>query len=165
MNILNLFAAMPGAIAQGLIWGITSIGIYITFRILDIADLSVDGSLCTGGAVCIMMMLSGQNVFISLLVATLAGMAAGLATGIFHTFMGIPAILAGILTQLGKETDEIGKDIRNLSDIAQRNEDTVKGTISFSDEVLNTVNSVTEMSTEVSTSANDMADVVSHFHM
>ena len=101
MNILNLFAAMPGAVAQGLIWGITSIGIYITFRILDIADLSVDGSLCTGGAVCIMMMLSGQNVFVSLLVATLAGMAAGLATGIFHTFMGIPAILAGILTQLG----------------------------------------------------------------
>ena len=73
MNILNLFAAMPGAVAQGLIWGITSIGIYITFRILDIADLSVDGSLCTGGAVCIMMMLSGQNVFVSLLVATLAG--------------------------------------------------------------------------------------------
>lgn len=101
MNILNLFAAMPGAVAQGLIWGITSIGIYITFRILDIADLSVDGSLCTGGAVCIMMVLSGQNVFVSLLVATLAGMAAGLATGIFHTFMGIPAILAGILTQLG----------------------------------------------------------------
>lgn len=101
MNILNLFAAMPGAVAQGLIWGITSIGIYITFRILDIADLSVDGSLCTGGAVCIMMMLSGQNVFISLLVATLAGMAAGLVTGVFHTFMGIPAILAGILTQLG----------------------------------------------------------------
>ena len=101
MNILNLFAAMPGAVAQGLIWGITSIGIYITFRILDIADLSVDGSLCTGGAVCIMMMLSGQNVFVSLLVATLAGMAAGLATGIFHTFMGIPVILAGILTQLG----------------------------------------------------------------
>lgn len=101
MNILNLFAAMPGAVAQGLIWGITSIGIYITFRILDIADLSVDGSLCTGGAVCIMMMLSGQNVFVSLLVATLAGMAGGLATGIFHTFMGIPAILAGILTQLG----------------------------------------------------------------
>ncbi len=101
MNILNLFAAMPGAVAQGLIWGITSIGIYITFRILDIADLSVDGSLCTGGAVCIMMMLSGQNVFVSLLVATIAGMAAGLATGIFHTFMGIPAILAGILTQLG----------------------------------------------------------------
>lgn len=101
MNIMTLFSALPGAIAQGLIWGITSVGIYITFRILDIADLSVDGSLCTGGAVCIMMMLSGQNVFVSLLVATLAGMVAGMATGLLHTFMGIPAILAGILTQLG----------------------------------------------------------------
>ena len=100
MNILNLFSAMPGAVAQGLIWGITAIGIYITYRILDIADLTVDGSLCTGGAVCIMMMLSGQNVFVALLVATLAGMATGLITGIFHTFMGIPAILSGILTQL-----------------------------------------------------------------
>ena len=100
MNILNLFSAMPGAVAQGLIWGITAIGIYITYRILDIADLTVDGSLCTGGAVCLMMMLSGQNVFVSLLVATLAGMATGLVTGIFHTFMGIPAILSGILTQL-----------------------------------------------------------------
>ena len=100
MNILNLFSAMPGSVAQGLIWGITAIGIYITYRILDIADLTVDGSLCTGGAVCIMMMLSGQNVFVALLVATLAGMATGLITGIFHTFMGIPAILSGILTQL-----------------------------------------------------------------
>lgn len=92
---------MPGAVAQGLIWGITAIGIYITYRILDIADLTVDGSLCTGGAVCIMMMTSGHNVFVSMLAATLAGMLAGLATGLFHTFMGIPAILAGILTQLG----------------------------------------------------------------
>lgn len=100
MNILNLFTAMPGAVAQGLIWGITAIGIYITYRILDIADLTVDGSLCTGGAVCIMMMLSGQNVFVSLLIATLAGMATGLVTGLFHTFMGIPAILSGILSQL-----------------------------------------------------------------
>ena len=100
MNILNLFSAMPGAVAQGLIWGITAIGIYLTYRILDIADLTVDGSLCTGGAVCLIMMLSGQNVFVSLLVATLAGMATGLVTGIFHTFMGIPAILSGILTQL-----------------------------------------------------------------
>ena len=100
MNIMNLFSAMPGALAQGLIWGIMAIGIYITFRILDIADLTVDGSLCTGGAVCIMMMLSGHNVFVSMLVATLAGMLTGLMTGIFHTFMGIPAILSGILTQL-----------------------------------------------------------------
>lgn len=83
---------------------------------------------------------------------------------VFHVADGVDTIREAT-TQLGKETDEIGKDIRNLSDIAQRNEDTVKGTISFSDEVLNTVNSVTEMSTEVSSSANDMADVVSHFHM
>lgn len=101
MNILNLFSAMPGAVAQGLIWGIVAIGIYITFRILDIADLTVDGSLCTGGAVCIMMMQAGYNVWIAMLVATIAGMLAGLVTGLFHTFMGIPAILAGILTQLG----------------------------------------------------------------
>lgn len=100
MNVLNLFNALPGAVAQGLIWGITAIGIYITYRILDIADLTVDGSLCTGGAVCIVMMLSGHNVFVSMLVATFAGMLTGLVTGIFHTFMGIPAILAGILTQL-----------------------------------------------------------------
>lgn len=100
MNFLNLLSAMPGALAQGLIWGITAIGIYITFRILDFADLTVDGSLCTGGAVCIMMMLSGHNVFISMLVAAFAGMLTGLATGIFHTFMGIPPILSGILTQL-----------------------------------------------------------------
>ena len=100
MNILTLLNAMPGAVAQGLIWGITAIGIYITFRILDIADLTVDGSLCTGGAVCIMMMLSGHNVFVSMIAAAIAGMATGLMTGIFHTFMGIPAILSGILTQL-----------------------------------------------------------------
>ncbi len=101
MNFLNLLNTLPGAVAQGLIWGITAIGIYITFRILDIADLTVDGSLCTGGAVCIIMMLSGHNVFVSMLAATLAGMLTGLATGLFHTFMGIPAILSGILTQLG----------------------------------------------------------------
>lgn len=101
MNFLNLLNTLPGAVAQGLIWGIAAIGIYITFRILDIADLTVDGSIGTGGAVCIMMMLSGHNVYVSMLVATLAGMAAGLVTGLFHTFMGIPAILAGILTQFG----------------------------------------------------------------
>lgn len=101
MNVMNLLNALPGAVAQGLIWGIMAIGVYITFRILDIADLSVDGSLCTGGAVCIMMMQSGHSVWISMFVAFLAGMAAGLATGILHTSFGIPAILAGILTQLG----------------------------------------------------------------
>ena len=100
MDISVLLSAMPGAVAQGLIWGIMAIGVYITYKILDVADLTVDGSMCTGGAVSIMMMLNGYNVWVSLLVALLAGMLAGLVTGIFHTFMGIPAILAGILTQL-----------------------------------------------------------------
>ena len=124
MNILSLINALPGAAAQGLIWGIMAIGVYITFRILDIADLTVDGTLCTGGAVCIMMMLSGHNVWVSMLAATGAGLLAGLATGIFHTFMGIPAILAGILTQLslysvnlkimGKANQAINVDKFNL---------------------------------------------------
>ena len=124
MNIVALFNALPGGCAQGLIWGIMAIGVYITFRILDIADLTVDGTLCTGGAVCIMMMLSGHNVWVSMLVATGAGLLAGLATGIFHTFMGIPAILAGILTQLslysinlkimGKANQAINVDKFNL---------------------------------------------------
>ena len=101
MNIMNLLNALPGAVAQGLIWGIMAIGVYLTFRILDFADLTVDGSLCTGGAVCIMMMLNGQNVWVSMFAALLAGIAAGCVTGFLHTFMGIPAILSGILTQLG----------------------------------------------------------------
>ena len=99
--MMSLVNALPGAVAQGLIWGIMAIGVSLTFRIVVIADLTVDGSLGTGGAVCIMLMLSGQNVWVSMAGATAAGMAAGLATGILHTFMGIPAILAGILTQLG----------------------------------------------------------------
>ena len=101
MSIVSLLNALPGAVAQGLIWGIMAIGVYITFRILDIADLTVDGTLCTGGAVCIMMMQSGHNVWVSLLVALIAGLLAGMVTGLLHTFMGIPAILSGILTQLG----------------------------------------------------------------
>lgn len=101
MNILNLFNALPGAAAQGLIWGIMAIGVYITYKILDLADLTVDGTMATGGAVCVMMMASGHNVGISLLVAFIVGCIAGLVTGVFHTTLGIPAILAGILTQLG----------------------------------------------------------------
>ena len=101
MQIANLIMALPGAAAQGLIWGIMAIGVYLTFRVLDIADLTVDGTMCTGGAVCVMMLMSGHSMFASMIAATAAGMLAGLATGIFHTFMGIPAILAGILTQLG----------------------------------------------------------------
>ena len=91
---------MPGAIAQGLIWGIMAIGVFITYKVLDYADLTVDGTMATGGAVCIMLMMNGVNVFIALLCAIIAGMLAGLITGLFHTAMGIPAILAGILTQL-----------------------------------------------------------------
>ena len=97
MTLLN---ALPGAVAQGLIWAIMAIGVYITYRVLDIADLTVDGTLCTGGAVCIMCMLNGCNVWVAMLAATCAGLLAGLITGIFHTWMGIQAILAGILTQL-----------------------------------------------------------------
>lgn len=100
-DIMALFRALPGSIAQGLIWGIMAIGVYITYKVLDYADLTVDGSISTGGAVAVMMMLSGQNVYVALLCATLAGMLAGLVTGIFHAAFGIPAILSGILSQLG----------------------------------------------------------------
>ena len=96
----SLLNAMPGAVAQGLVWGIMAIGVYITFRILDVADLTVDGSLATGGAVCVMLIRAGMNPWLALVCATLAGMLAGLVTGLFHTRCGIPAILAGILTQL-----------------------------------------------------------------
>ncbi len=99
-NLSQIVSALPGACAQGLIWGIMAIGLYITYRILDVADLTVDGSFATGGAVGIMLMLNGCNVWISLLAAFVSGLLAGLITGLLHTFMGIPAILAGILTQL-----------------------------------------------------------------
>ncbi len=93
--------ALPGAITQGMIWGVMAIGLYITYKLLEVSDLTVDGSFCTGGAVCVMMMLSGYNVWIAMLGAMLVGMLAGLVTGFFHTKCGIPAILSGILTQLG----------------------------------------------------------------
>ena len=100
MFFSSLLNAAPGAIAQGMLWGIMAIGVYITYRILDVADLTVDGSLATGGAVCIMLMRSGCNPWIALLCAFLVGMLAGMVTGLLHTRCGIPAILAGILTQL-----------------------------------------------------------------
>ena len=93
--------ALPGAITQGMIWGVMAIGLYITYKLLEVSDLTVDGSFCTGGAVCVMMMLAGHNVWIAMLGAMLAGMLAGLVTGFFHTKCGIPPILSGILTQLG----------------------------------------------------------------
>ena len=84
MNFVTLFNALPGACAQGLIWGIMAIGVYITYKILDLADLTVDGTMCTGGAVCIIFMLNGHSVGVSLFAAFIAGMIAGLVTGIFH---------------------------------------------------------------------------------
>ena len=107
MDISVLFSAMPGAVAQGLIWGIMAIGVYITYKILDVADLTVDGSMCTGGAVSIMMMLNGYNVWVSLLAAFIAGMLAGLVTGIFHTFMGIPAIPRRYFDTAGTVLDQL----------------------------------------------------------
>ena len=98
--LLNWLGTLPGAMAQGLVWGIMAIGLYITFKVLDLADLTVDGSICTGAAVCTMLITSGVNVWIAMLCALLAGMVAGFVTGMLHTLLGIPAILAGILTQL-----------------------------------------------------------------
>lgn len=98
--LLGLINSMPSAIAQGLIWGIMAIGIYVTYKILDIADLTVDGSLCTGGATCVILLVNGCPMWLALICSILAGMLAGLITGILITKLEIPAILAGILTQL-----------------------------------------------------------------
>ena len=96
----SLINSLPGVVGQGLIWGLMAMGVYITYRVLDIADLTVDGTLGTGGAVCVLLMVNGMNGWLALLIATCAGMLAGLVTGLFHTKCGIPAILSGILTQL-----------------------------------------------------------------
>ena len=98
--LTSFFNAVPGALAQGLIWGLLAVGVYITYRVLDMADLTVDGSIATGGAVCVMLIRAGMNPWLALLCAFLAGALAGFVTGVFHTRCGIPAILAGILTQL-----------------------------------------------------------------
>lgn len=97
---MNLFGSLPGNIAQGLIWGLMALGVYITFRLLDFADLTVDGTFATGGAVTVVLILHGWSAPAALLVAVLAGLAAGLITGLLHTLLGIPPILAGILTQI-----------------------------------------------------------------
>lgn len=100
-NIGGLLQALPGAVSQGVLWGIMVLGVYITFKILDIADLTVDGSFALGGCVCALLVVEkGMNPVAALLLATLAGFAAGAATGILHTLCDIPAILAGILTQI-----------------------------------------------------------------
>ena len=98
--MISLLNAIPGAVTQGMLWGIMAIGVYLTFRILNVSDLTVDGSLATGGAVCVVLMRAGCNPCVALLCAVLAGMLAGLVTGLLHTRCAIPAILSGILTQL-----------------------------------------------------------------
>ncbi len=100
LNPAALLRACPGGLAQGLIWGIMALGVYMTFRMLDIADLTVDGSIATGGAVCIMLVLKGWNPQLALMMSMVAGMLCGLVTGLLHTKLGIPDILAGILTQI-----------------------------------------------------------------
>lgn len=97
---LNWLNSLPGAAGLGIIWGIMAIGLYISYKILDFSDLTVDGSICTGAAVCAVLVTSGIPLAVAMLVAVIAGMLAGLVTGLLHTFMGIPAILSGILTQL-----------------------------------------------------------------
>ena len=99
LNPLSLLKSLPAGVAQGLIWGIMALGVYITFRLLDIADLSVDGTFTTGGAVTVMLIVNGCPAWLALLIAILAGLAAGTITGLLHTLLGIPAIPSGILTQ------------------------------------------------------------------
>ena len=99
LNINTLFASFPSGLAQGLLWGIMALGLYITFRMLNFADMTVDGTFTTGGAVTVMLIIAGWQPWIAVLVAFFAGLLAGLVTGILHTKLGIPAILAGILTQ------------------------------------------------------------------
>ncbi len=128
--LTSLLNSLPGAAAQGLVWGIMAIGVYITFRVLDVADLTVDGSIATGGAVAVMLIRGGMNCWLALLCAFASGLLAGLVTGLFHTKCGIPAILAGILTQLalysvnlrimgGKANQPVGVDKYDLA-VSQR---------------------------------------------
>ena len=121
----SLINALPGAVSQGLVWGIMALGVYVTYRILDVADLTVDGSLATGGAVCVILIRAGVNPWVAILAALVAGGVAGLVTALLHTKCGIPAILAGILTQLalyavnlrvmgGKSNQPVSVDKYNL---------------------------------------------------
>lgn len=99
LSVFQLFSRMPAAAAQGLLWGLMALGVFLTFRVLDIADLTVDGSFATGGAVTVMLLLAGWPAWAALLAALLAGVVTGLITGELHTRFGIPVILSGILTQ------------------------------------------------------------------
>lgn len=98
--MMNFLASLPTPVAQGMIWGVMAIGVYITYKVLDLADLTVDGSFATGGAVLVVLTTGGMNIYLAMLISFIAGCIAGLVTGILHTKFGIPAILSGILTQL-----------------------------------------------------------------
>ena len=121
--VIAFINSLPGAFGQGITWGIMAIGVYITYKILDIADLTVDGSLATGGAVCAVCITMGWNPWLAVLTAVAAGMLAGLATGLFHTVCGIPAILAGILTQLALYS--VNLRIMAIGDEAQKTKATL----------------------------------------
>lgn len=134
----SLLASMPGAVAYGIIWGIMAIGVYITFRILDVADLTVDGSMATGGIVLAVLVKNGTNIYLAVVIAFIVGCLAGLITGIFHTFFGIPAILAGILTQLSlysinlrisNKNSNVPVSARNIENILLTSGDNVKSII------------------------------------
>lgn len=115
MGFIN---ALPSTVSQGLIWGIMAIGLYISYKILDFADLTVDGSLATGGAICAVLVINGMNIYLAILLSFLGGVLCGIVTGLFHTALGIPSILAGILTQLMLWTVNLkimGKANQNLS--------------------------------------------------
>ena len=99
LSVTNLISRIPAAVAQGIIWGLMALGVFITFRLLDIPDMTVDGSFATGGAVTVMLLLAGMPAWAALLIAIVVGVLTGLCTGFLHTKLGIPAILAGILTQ------------------------------------------------------------------
>ena len=108
MEVSALFAALPGNVAQGIIWGIMALGVFLTFKILDFADLSVDGSLATGGAVTVMLLIAGKPVHVALAAAFVSGVLAGLCTGVLHTVFGIPDILSGILVQIALYSINLG---------------------------------------------------------
>ncbi len=141
LSLPNLLDQLPGAISQGLIWGIMAIGVFITYRILDIADLTVDGTLCTGGAVFVILLANGINIWLAMICSLVAGMLAGLVTGIFHVFFGISAVLAGILTQfslwavnlliMGKPNLSINIDNYNLLVSLRYLQDVLKGELPF----------------------------------
>ncbi len=124
LSFTALLSAVPGSVAQGLIWGIMAIGVFITFKLLNFADLTVDGTLALGGAVAVMLIINGYSPVVVLIVSFIAGMAAGLITGLLHTVFGIPDILAGILTQIslysinlhvmGKSNQAVSVDKYNL---------------------------------------------------